>query len=90
MHNFYSRYELVFCFSQFFSLLHNNLISKLVLFTGQRLCLAEDKYIGGVGTYTRQGYIMSCLAGVVKITAQPDKVSWCHYFVQASKQDNGL
>ena len=56
----------------------NNLkILSNFLFTfavGQRLCLAEDKYIGGTGTYSRQGYIMSCLAGVVKVTAQPDKV----------------
>ncbi|KAI9558259.1 hypothetical protein GHT06_015012 [Daphnia sinensis] len=51
-----------------------NTESKCIISTpGQRLCLAEDKYIGGVGTYTRQGYIMSCLAGIVKITAQPDK-----------------
>jgi len=40
---------------------------------GQRLCLAEEKYIGGNGTYSRQGYILSCLTGVVKITLQPDK-----------------
>lgn len=48
--------------------------------SGQRLCLAEDKYIGGAGTYTRQGYIMSCLAGVVKVTSQPDKVNSIHIF----------
>ena len=41
---------------------------------GQRLCLAEDKYIGGNGTYCRQGYIISCLTGIVKIVQHPDKV----------------
>ena len=49
--------------------------SPFIFAVGQRLCLAEDKYIGGTGTYSRQGYIMSCLAGVVKVTAQPDKVN---------------
>merc|ERR1712137_929772 len=47
---------------------------KVIICTpGQRLCLAEEKYIGGNGTYSRQGYILSCLTGVVKITLQPDK-----------------
>lgn len=44
------------------------------IFPGQRLCLAEDKYIAGPGTYSRQGYIMACLAGVVKIVQQSDQV----------------
>lgn len=48
---------------------------KLLKSSGQRVCLADNQYVGGAGTYTRQGYITSCLAGVVKVTSQPDKVS---------------
>ena len=46
-----------------------------ILISGQRLVLATDEYIGGSGTYCRQGYIMSCLAGFVKIAEQPDSVN---------------
>lgn len=34
---------------------------------GQRLCLADDKHLPGQGTYERQGYIYSCLAGTVDV-----------------------
>lgn len=51
------------------------ILIKCLHFSGQRICLSDNQYIGGAGTYTRQGYITSCLAGVVKVTSQPDKVS---------------
>lgn len=34
---------------------------------GQRLCLCSDNYASGQGTYERQGYIYSQLAGYVDI-----------------------
>lgn len=34
---------------------------------GQRLCLAEDNTLTGQGTYEKNGYIYSMLAGVVEI-----------------------
>lgn len=40
---------------------------------GQRLCLCEENTIPGQGTYERQGYIYSMLAGLVQIR-QKDKV----------------
>lgn len=39
----------------------------LMCVPGQRLCLSDDNTVAGVGTYERQGYIFSMLAGVVNI-----------------------
>lgn len=41
---------------------------------GQRLCLSDENTVSGEGTYERQGYIYSLLAGVVNVS-QKDKVS---------------
>lgn len=40
---------------------------------GQRLCLSDENTIAGQGTFERQGYIYSMLAGVVVIK-EKDKV----------------
>lgn len=45
----------------------------LMCVPGQRLCLCEENTIPGQGTYERQGYIYSMLAGLVQIR-QKDKV----------------
>jgi exosome complex RNA-binding protein Rrp4 len=37
---------------------------------GQRLCLADKEHISGCGTYERNGYIYSTLAGVVKVVKE--------------------
>lgn len=42
----------------------------LVCIPGQRLCLADKEHISGCGTYERNGYIYSTLAGVVKIVKE--------------------
>lgn len=42
-------------------------------FSGQRLCLADNTHSAGHGTYERQGYIYSTLAGVVHVI-EDDKV----------------
>lgn len=39
----------------------------LVCLPGQRLCLADKIHVSGQGTYERQGYIYSTLAGIVDI-----------------------
>lgn len=45
----------------------------LICVPGQRLCLSDGSTVSGEGTYERQGYIYSLLAGVVDIS-QKDKV----------------
>uniref|UniRef100_A0A1B6DSQ0 S1 motif domain-containing protein n=1 Tax=Clastoptera arizonana TaxID=38151 RepID=A0A1B6DSQ0_9HEMI len=42
----------------------------LICVPGQRLCLADEEHIAGWGTYERQGYIYSTLAGVVNVVKQ--------------------
>ncbi|RZC41047.1 EXOSC1 and/or ECR1 N domain containing protein [Asbolus verrucosus] len=39
----------------------------LICLPGQRLCLSDQSHVSGQGTYERQGYIYSTLAGVVDI-----------------------
>lgn len=39
-------------------------------FLGQRLCLADKEHISGCGTYERNGYIYSTLAGVVEVVKE--------------------
>ncbi|XP_071441483.1 exosome complex component CSL4 [Hetaerina americana] len=39
----------------------------LICVPGQRLCLSNDTHISGCGTYERQGYIYSTLAGEVRV-----------------------
>lgn len=46
----------------------------LICVPGQRLCLSNENTISGEGTYDRQGYIYSLLAGIVKIS-EKDTVS---------------
>lgn len=48
--------------------------SDLICVPGQRLCLSDENTVSGEGTYDRQGYIYSLLAGVVN-TSHKDKVS---------------
>lgn len=48
--------------------------SDLICVPGQRLCLSDENTVSGEGTYERQGYIYSLLAGVVNISKK-DKVS---------------
>lgn len=50
----------------------------LICVPGQRLCLSDENTVSGEGTYERQGYIYSLLAGVVNIS-QKDKVSKAIY-----------
>ena len=45
-----------------------------VCFPGQRICAVTENTIGSVGTYERQGYFYSSLAGIVE-TKTEDKVS---------------
>lgn len=47
---------------------------QLVCIPGQRLCLSDENTVSGEGTYERQGYIYSLLAGVVRISDK-DKVN---------------
>ncbi|XP_069695772.1 exosome complex component CSL4 isoform X2 [Periplaneta americana] len=42
----------------------------LVCIPGQRLCLADKEHISGCGTYERNGYIYSTLAGVVNVVKE--------------------
>ncbi|CAD7090092.1 unnamed protein product [Hermetia illucens] len=44
--------------------------SDLICIPGQRLCLSDENTIAGQGTYERQGYIYSTLAGTVHIRQQ--------------------
>ena len=37
---------------------------------GQRLCLSDQVHVSGHGTYERQGYIYSSLAGTVSVVAK--------------------
>lgn len=46
--------------------------NNLICLPGQRLCLCDDKTISGDGTYERQGYIYSKLAGIVNITIEKE------------------
>ncbi|XP_046384345.1 exosome complex component CSL4 [Ischnura elegans] len=41
--------------------------TNLICVPGQRLCLSNDMHISGCGTYERQGYIYSTLAGEVHV-----------------------
>jgi len=41
--------------------------------TGQRLCLMDNEYVSGIGTYEHQGYIHSSVAGIVKVTGNTDE-----------------
>lgn len=49
----------------------------LICVPGQRLCLSNENTVAGQGTYDRQGYIYSLLAGVVEIV-EKDKVNKLH------------
>lgn len=49
-------------------------MSDLICVPGQRLCLSDENTVSGEGTYERQGYIYSLLAGVANIS-QKDQVS---------------
>ncbi len=53
----------------------------LMCVPGQRLCLCEENTITGQGTYERQGYIYSMLAGLVQIR-QKDKVQLFHLSIR--------
>lgn len=57
----------------------------LICVPGQRLSLSDANTVSGEGTYERQGYIYSMLAGVVNIS-QKDKVcklfNLQHHFYQ--------
>jgi exosome complex component CSL4 len=44
----------------------------LVCLPGQRLCLSDPTHVSGQGTYERQGYIYSTLAGTVDIVEKDD------------------
>lgn len=44
----------------------------LVCIPGQRLCLSDQSHVSGQGTYERQGYIYSMLAGTVDIVEKDD------------------
>ncbi|XP_017785287.1 PREDICTED: exosome complex component CSL4 [Nicrophorus vespilloides] len=59
----------------------------LVCIPGQRLCLCDKKHISGQGTYERQGYLYSQLAGLVKIIEKEDGVQLIEVH---STQDQGL
>lgn len=41
---------------------------KLICVPGQRLCLSNENTVAGSGTYERQGYIYSMLAGQLVVT----------------------
>lgn len=51
----------------------------LICIPGQRLCLSDENTVSGEGTYERQGYVYSLLAGVVNIS-QKDKVNHANLF----------
>ncbi|KAI4471617.1 5' exoribonuclease csl4-related [Holotrichia oblita] len=42
----------------------------LICVPGQRLCLLDKTHVNGHGTYERQGYIYSSLAGLVNVTTK--------------------
>ncbi|XP_055842263.1 exosome complex component CSL4 [Episyrphus balteatus] len=42
----------------------------LICLPGQRLCLSDENTVAGQGTYERQGYIYSTLAGTVNVREQ--------------------
>lgn len=48
---------------------------ELICVPGQRLCLSDENTVAGQGTYERQGYIYSMLAGFVIIS---DKEKVCN------------
>lgn len=52
--------------------------NELICVPGQRLCLSDENTVSGEGTYERQGYIYSLLAGVVNISHK-EKVSRPHF-----------
>lgn len=56
--------------------------SDLICVPGQRLCLSDANTVSGEGTYERQGYIYSLLAGVVNIS-QKDKVRTKFIYLQS-------
>ena len=45
------------------------LIPDMFLFPGQRLCKAVESHTAGRGTYTRNGFVYSCLAGQLHTAA---------------------
>lgn len=47
----------------------------LVCVPGQRLCLSDENTVAGQGTYERQGYIYSQLAGIVNVVQKDDHAS---------------
>lgn len=49
----------------------------MIAVPGQRLCLSDENTVAGQGTYDRQGYIYSQLAGVVNIRKKDDHVNIC-------------
>lgn len=44
----------------------------LICVPGQRLCLSDKVHVPGQGTYERQGYVYSMLAGLVDIVDKDD------------------
>lgn len=48
---------------------------------GQRLCLSDENTVAGQGTYERQGYIYSQLAGIVNVVQKDDHVSFAIYLL---------
>lgn len=50
----------------------------LICVPGQRLCLSDKTHVTGHGTYERQGYIYSTLAGVVDVV---DKDGVCYILI---------
>lgn len=59
----------------------------LLCLPGQRLSILDQKHISGSGTYARQGYIYSMLAGVVSIV-EKNEVKYFAYLpnIQPTKQ----
>ena len=41
----------------------HHILDEMFLLAGQRLCKADESHTGGRGTYTRNGYVYSSLAG---------------------------
>lgn len=44
----------------------------LICLPGQRLSILDNKHVSGSGTYGRQGYIYSMLAGIVKVVEKDE------------------
>lgn len=42
----------------------------MISLPGQRLCLSDQAHVSGHGTYERQGYIYSSLAGILNIVSK--------------------